>query len=62
MTISSAAGFLDWVQSGARVTRREAERMLGRDEVVRLIAEGKLVDNPMTERLEIARGTEDFYP
>jgi len=44
------------------VTRRDAEQLLGREEVARLIAAGVVVENPVTERLELVRATEDFYP
>jgi hypothetical protein len=54
--------FLCRLAAGHLYTRRDAEQLLGRDEVARLIASGEVVDNPFTERLEVARETEDFYP
>jgi len=44
------------------VTRRDAEALVGREEVTRLIVAGVVVDNPITGRLELVRETEDFYP
>jgi hypothetical protein len=54
--------FLCRLAVGHRYTRQDAEQLLGRTEIARLIASGQVVDNPFTERLELARETEDFYP
>lgn len=44
------------------LSREEADSILGREQVVQLIANGKLVYNPFRNQLERARGTDDFFP
>jgi hypothetical protein len=60
--MESIEAFLCRLAVGHHYTRQDAEQLLGRTEIARLLASGQVVDNPFTERLELARETEDFYP
>lgn len=61
MLAADLEGFLVHIREN-RVTRKDGEQLIGRDELTRLLAAGVVAFNPFTERLEKGGTTEDFYP